>query len=218
MKTIIIGAHGKVALLLSRELSARGDVVTGVVRNAGHAAEVEATGAKALVFDVEHAPTEAIADALAGHDAVIWSAGAGGGNPERTYAVDRDAAVRTVNAAESAGVRRFVMVSFAHADVGQLVPLDDPFYPYQTAKIAADDHLRASALDWTILGAGRLTDSPASGNVGTAEPERGAPSDTSRANVARVAAEVLANESTFGRTLNFVDGDVPILDWLTRPA
>lgn len=216
MNVIVIGAHGKIALLLARELANRGDTVTGVVRNPDHVADVEASGARALVLDIEHASTEEIAEALSGHDAVVWSAGAGGGDPERTYAVDRDAAIRTANAAQSTGVRRFIMVSFAQADVSQLVPLDDPFYPYQASKIAADEHLRASSLDWTILGPGRLTAQPATGNVTDADTERGAPSDTSRANVALVVAEALADPATAGRTLNFRDGDVPIREWIAR--
>ncbi|MGV7904346.1 NAD(P)H-binding protein, partial [Mycobacterium kansasii] len=84
--------------------SSRGDAVTSWIRNPEHAADVATTGAKPLVLDVEHASREEIAAALAGADAVVFSAGAGGGNPDRTYAVDRDAAIRSVQAAEAAGV------------------------------------------------------------------------------------------------------------------
>ncbi|MFP3786784.1 NAD(P)H-binding protein, partial [Burkholderia sp. SIMBA_024] len=87
-----------------------GDEVTGVIRNPEHADDVEAGGARALVADIETMDVEALAEIIRGHDAVVWSAGAGGGDPQRTYAVDRDAAERSMDAAERAGVRRYVMV------------------------------------------------------------------------------------------------------------
>ena len=111
-RIIVFGGHGRIALLLAPILVARGDEVTSVIRNPDHVSEVEATGAHALVADVETLDTDALAEIIRGHDAVVWSAGAGGGSPERTYAVDRDAAIRTMDAAEAAGVKRYVMVSW----------------------------------------------------------------------------------------------------------
>ena len=98
-RIVVIGGHGKVALLLARILTERGDAVSSVVRNPGHSADVAATGADPVVADIEQLDTNALADLLAGHDAVVFSAGAGGGNPARTYAVDRDAAIRVIDAA-----------------------------------------------------------------------------------------------------------------------
>src|SRR4029079_3135579 len=95
-RVTLIGGHGKVALLAARLLVGDGHEVTSVVRNPDHVADVEATGATAAVVDVEHAGTEELAEALRGSELVVWSAGAGGGNPARTYAVDRDAAIRSM--------------------------------------------------------------------------------------------------------------------------
>src|SRR5690606_26338102 len=106
----IIGGHGKVALLLAPLLTERADTVTSIFRNPDHTAEVAQTGANTVVADVEQLSVEELAELLRGSDVVVWSAGAGGGNPQRTWAVDRDAAIRTIDAAERAGVRRFVMV------------------------------------------------------------------------------------------------------------
>ncbi|ELP45708.1 hypothetical protein D522_15325 [Mycobacterium avium subsp. paratuberculosis S5] len=145
---MIVGGHGKVALQLSAILTQRGDAVTSLFRNPDHADDVAATGAKPVVADIERLDT----DALAGHDAVVFSAGAGGGNPARTYAVDRDAAIRVVDAAARSGVKRFVMVSYFGAGPDHGVPQDDPFFPYAESKAAADAHLRVSDLDWTIRG------------------------------------------------------------------
>ena len=96
---------------------------------------------------------------------MVFSAGAGGGDPARTYAVDRDAAIRVIDAAGQAGVRRFVMVSYFGAGPDHGVSQDNSFFPYAEAKAAADAHLRASDLDWTVLGPGRLTLEPATGRI-----------------------------------------------------
>ena len=100
MKICIIGGHGKVALLLHPLLVEGGHEVSALIRNQDHAEEVDETGAQSVVADVETMDTEALAAQFAGFDAVIWSAGAGGGNPDRTYAVDRDAAIRAIDAAK----------------------------------------------------------------------------------------------------------------------
>jgi uncharacterized protein YbjT (DUF2867 family) len=213
MRVTIIGGHGKIALLLAPLLVGAGHEVTSVVRNPDHVADVEATGATALVSSVEDADIHAMADLLSGQDAVVWSAGAGGGDPERTYAVDRDAAIRSMDAAQTAGVGRYVMVSFSGANGDSLVPEDNPFRHYQDAKIAADEHLRRSGLDWTILGPGRLTLEPGSGAVNP-HARSGEGDTTSRELVAQVVVAVLDDPRAHRRTLVFGDGDLPIDEWL----
>lgn len=216
---IIIGGHGRVALLLARLLHAGGDHVTSVFRNPEHTEDVEQTGASPVVADVEKLSVDEIAALLEGQDAVVWSAGAGGGNPQRTYAVDRDAAVRTVDAAERAGVKRFVMVSYFGAGQDHGIPEDDPFHAYAQAKADADDHLRASGLDWTIVGPGALTAEEATGriDVPAAGPRDGERS-TSRANVALVVAAVLDDPATTGRKIDFSDGETLISEALSAAA
>lgn len=211
MKVTIIGGHGKVALLAASYLAARGATVTSVIRNPEHAPDVAATGATAQLLDVENATTTEMAEAFTGADAIVWSAGAGGGDPDRTYAVDRDAAIRSMNAAEIAGTKRYVMVSFLTADTEHLVPLDDPFYPYMAAKIAADEHLRASELDYTILGPGALTLQEPSGLLDPA-PDPASDTSTSRANVALAIVAALDEPQSIGRTINFSDGNVPVAE------
>ncbi len=209
-RVIVIGGHGKVALQLARILSERGDEVTSVFRNPDHFDDVAATGANPVVTDIEQLDTHALADLLTGNDAVVFSAGAGGGNPARTYAVDRDAAIRVIDAAAQAGVRRFVMVSYFGAGPDHGVAQGDPFFAYAEAKAAADAHLRASDLDWTVLGPGRLTLEPATGRIALGEG-KGA---VSRADVALAVAATLADDSTIGRTIEFNSGDTPIAEAL----
>lgn len=209
-RIIIIGGHGKVALQLARILTERGDAVSSVFRNAEHSDDVAQTGARPTVADIERLDTAALAEVLGGHDAVVFSAGAGGGDPARTYAVDRDAAIRVVDAAERAGVRRFVMVSYFGAGPDHGVAQDSSFFAYAEAKSAADTHLRASGLDWTVLGPGKLTAEPATGRITLGEGT----GQVSRADVALVAAAALADDSTIGRTIDFNNGETPIAEAL----
>jgi uncharacterized protein YbjT (DUF2867 family) len=208
----IIGGHGKVALHLARILTGHGDQVTSVIRNPDHADEIAAAGARPAVADIENLDTGALADLLAGHVAVVFSAGAGGGDPARTYAVDRDAAIRVIDAAGRAGVRRFVMVSYFGAGPDHGVSQDNSFFAYAEAKAAADAHLRASELDWTVLGPGRLTLEPATGKIAVGDAaEKGS---VSRDDVALVAAAALNDDSTIRRTIDFNNGDLSIAEAL----
>lgn len=146
---------------------------------------------------------------MRGQDAVVWSAGAGGGNPTRTYAVDRDAAIRSMDAAKAAGVARYVMVSYLGAGPDHGVPEDNSFFAYAEAKTAADEHLRGTGLDYTILQPGPLTLDEPTGLVEVAEPGDGR---VARADVAGVIAAALVDDSTVGRTIAFGNGGTPIAE------
>jgi uncharacterized protein YbjT (DUF2867 family) len=206
----IIGGHGKVALQLSALLTGEGHSVTSFIRNPDHAADVAATGASPSVLDVENSTTAEIAAGLRNHDAVVWSAGAGGGNPQRTFAVDRDAAIRSMDAAAEAGVHRYVMVSYFGAGPNHGVPADHSFHAYAEAKAAADEYLRGTMLSWTILGPGSLTDGPGNGLIDVNPADTTSGTSTSRANVAIVAAAVLDLPGCAGRTIEFRDGTLPV--------
>lgn len=211
----IIGGHGKVALRAARILSAAGAEVYSVIRNPEHAEDIRETGATPVVADVENLDVEGLREVVRGSGAVIWSAGAGGGNPDRTYAVDRDAAIRSMDASAAEGVERYVMVSYDGAGPDHGVPEDNSFFPYAEAKAAADAHLRASDLQWTILGPGALTDEPGGATIGVGEGKR-EDRHTSRDAVAEVVAAVLRRPDTIGRTIEFSDGDTPIGEALNR--
>ena len=206
-KILIFGGHGKIALLLEPLLTARGDRVTAVIRDAAQSDDVRATGADPVVFDVESASEDEMAALIAGHDAVVWSAGAGGGSAERTRAVDRDAAIGSMAAAAAAGVTRYVMVSYFGSSPEHGIDPSDSFFAYAEAKAAADAALRESDLDWTVLAPSRLTLEEPTGRIdATAE----ASGSVSRADVARVIAQTLVEPATIGRTIRFNGGDEPI--------
>ncbi|WP_460795137.1 SDR family oxidoreductase [Microbacterium sp. GXF0217] len=202
-RVIVFGGHGRIALLLAPLLVARGDEVTAVIRNPAHADEVAATGAVPVVADIENTDAAGIAELISGHDAVVWSAGAGGGDADRTYAVDRDAAIRTMDAAARAGVRRYVMVSWIGSVAEHGVDPENSFFAYADAKWQADEHLASSALEWTILGPGTLTFDEPTGRIQRDESGSGR---VARADVAAVIAQALVEPATIGRTIRFGNG------------
>ncbi|MFI2703182.1 SDR family oxidoreductase [Cellulosimicrobium composti] len=227
MKIALVGAHGKVGRLLVPILVGHGASVSGIVRADEQLPLVRRLGGEPLLLDVEHAETEEIAAALDGFDAVVWSAGAGGGDRDRTYAVDRDAAGRSMDAAAAAGVGRYVMVSWIGSVPDHGVDPDSSFFAYADAKLAADDHLRGTGLDWTVLGPGTLTDDDPTGAIrvvgdgpdgldGAEDVPSGAASRVSRADVAMVVAQTLRTPATVGRFIRFTGGDTPILEALER--
>ncbi|GAA1944160.1 SDR family oxidoreductase [Microbacterium aquimaris] len=208
-RILLIGGHGKVALLTEPLLVDAGHHVTAVIRNPDHEADVRSTGATPLLADVQSFDDEQMRNLVSGNDVVIWAAGAGGGDAERTYAVDRDAAIRSMDAAVAAGARRYVMVSYFGAGPDHGVPEDHAFFAYAEAKSAADEHLRGAELDWTILAPSALTLDDGTGMIDAAAEEAGS---VPRADVAGVIAASLADDSTIGRTIRFNSGTTPIAE------
>lgn len=211
MHIVIAGGHGKIALLLERLLTERGDTAAGLIRNPTQAADLEAVGAAAIVLDLEHSSVAEVAGQLRGADAVVFAAGAGpGSGVTRKTTVDRDAAILLADAAEAAGVTRYVMVSAISADDRSLdESYDEVFRAYIRAKSDADAEVRARrGLATTIVRPGRLTDEPGTGRVTVADATgRGA---IARADVAAVLLAVLDSPDTAGRTFEVISGDTPI--------
>ncbi|MEQ4725644.1 SDR family oxidoreductase [Nonomuraea sp. B19D2] len=207
MRIIIAGGHGKIALRLAERLTSG---AVGIVRNPAHVADVEATGAEAVVCDLEKATADEVTKIVEGADAVVFAAGAGpGSGAARKDTVDRAASALLADAAERAGVRRFIQIS----SMGAGKPPrggDEVWAAYIKAKTEAEEDLRARDLDWTILRPGRLTDEPGTGLVRLA-PEV-PPGSVPRDDVAAVIVALLGAPGTARRTLELVSGETPADD------
>ena len=192
---------------LARLLVARGDTVFGLIRKREHVDDLRADGTEPVLIDLEAAGPDEIAEAIKGTDAVVFAAGAGpGSGAERKLTVDRDGAVKLLEAAVSAGVPRYVIVS----SVGAESPPDDDdvFSVYLRAKAEADAALMASDRDWTVVRPGPLTDDPPTGRVRLeTEPFRGA---VTRADVAAVLAACLDEARSAGVLAYLANGDEPV--------
>jgi uncharacterized protein YbjT (DUF2867 family) len=212
VRIVIAGGHGQIALRLERLLAERGDLPVGLIRNAGQAADLVAVGAEAVVCDLETVSVSELAGHVAGADAVVFAAGAGpGSGVARKDTVDRGAAELLAAAAVAAGVRRYVLISSMGLDRAGQDGVDPVFSAYLVAKAAAEDAVRASGLEWTVLRPGRLTDEPGTGRVRLGVPPVH-PGSVSRDDVAAVVAELLARSGGARLVLELVGGADPIAE------
>jgi nucleoside-diphosphate-sugar epimerase len=212
VRIIIAGGHGQIALRLQHLLSSRGDEVVGIIRKSEHAQDLVAAGAEPLVCDLESADVADVVQILKSADAAVFAAGAGPGSGiARKETVDHAAAVLFADAAEAAGVRRFIVISSMGADREPPEGTDPVFAAYLRAKSAADAYIRSRAqLDWTILRPGRLTNDPGTGRVTLAEST--GYGEITRDDVAAVLGALLTEPGTIGFTLELVDGDTPVAE------
>lgn len=211
MRIVIAGGHGKIARLLERELAGRGDHAVGLIRNPDQSAALAAAGAQPVVCDLERADLTEVAGHLTGADAVVFAAGAGpGSGAARKDTVDRAAAALLADAAQRAGVRRYLLVSSMGVEGEPPPGTDEVFAAYLRAKKAAEDDLIARDLDWTVLRPGRLVDEPPTGRISLARHVPSGP--VTRTDVARVLVALLYAPATTAMILELVGGNTPIAE------
>jgi uncharacterized protein YbjT (DUF2867 family) len=210
VRVVIAGGHGKIALRLTKLLADKGDTVVGIVRNPDHVDDVKQAGGDAVVLDLEQAGVDDVVAVLQDTDAVVFAAGAGpGSGVARKDTVDRAAAILFADAAEQAGVRRFLQVSAIGLDRANDPDVNEVFAAYLRAKEAADQDVMArDGLDWTILRPGLLTDDPGAGKVSLAEHVGGGV--VTRDDVAAVLVALLDRPETADHVYELVGGDTPI--------
>ncbi len=203
---LVAGGHGQIALKLYPNLDREG---RGLIRDPDQADDLRAAGAEPVVFDLES--DDDLARHVEGADAVVFAAGAGAGSGDkRKQTVDLGAAVKLIRACEAAGVKRYLMVSA----MGAADPASgsEEMRPYLEAKAEADEALRESDLEYTIVRPGRLTDTEATGQVTVGESlDYG---EVTRTDVALVLAACLNEPNTIGKTFDLVGGDTPLAEAL----
>ena len=194
---------------LEKLLAQRGDSPVGIIRDPKQTQDLRTVGADAIVCDLESAAVDEVARHLDGADAVVFAAGAGpGSGAARKETVDRGAAVLFADAAQRAGIGRYLMISAMGTDQKPPPGTDPVFAAYLQAKGAADAALASHAgLDWTILRPGRLTDEPGTGLVRLAA--RTGHGTVPRDDVAAVLLALLDTPAA-GMTLELVAGDTPV--------
>ena len=211
MKVFVVGANGQVGHELVHTLHKdEHHEVTAMVRKEEQQKEFEDKGIHSVLADLE-GTVEDLADAMKGYDAVIFAAGSGGSTgQDMTLLIDLDGAVKTVEAAEQAGVKRYVMLSAF--GVGDRSTWSDEIKPYYVAKYYADHHVEESSLDWTILRPGALTDDEPTGKFAAGSDAK--PGDITRHDVAHALAHVVDDSSTSRKSIELVNGDHSLADAL----
>jgi len=206
MDVVVAGGHGQIALRLERLLAARGDSARGLVRNPDHFDDVSAAGAQPVLADLESDID--VGPVIAGADAIVFAAGAGPGSGEaRKRTMDLGGAVKLIEAAKAAGIRRYVIVSSMGADHPERA--SGTFGAYLAAKSKADNALRASGLDYTVVRPGGLTDDPGTGTVDVSE-RLGRRGQIPRDDVAAALVAVLDAPNTIGKTFEILSGATPV--------
>jgi uncharacterized protein YbjT (DUF2867 family) len=202
----IAGGHGKIAMILGRLLVERGDTVRGLIRKPDEEEDLRTVGIEPVLCDLEGDCD--VAASIRGADAVVFAAGSGpGSGTARKFTMDRDGAVKLIEAAKAEGISRYLIVSSMGADKPP-EDGDEGFGAYLRAKFEADEALRASGLDYTIVRPGSLTDDPGTGLVTVAEHlDRG---QIPRADVAAVFVACLDEPGTIGKSFDVISGDTPI--------
>jgi len=188
----------------------------GIIRNPGHAPDLESDGVRPAVLDLESATVEELADVVRDADAVVFAAGAGPGSGEaRKHTVDHGAAVLLADAAERAGVRPYVLVSsmgVEQAREGTPDGVDPVMAVYLQAKLRAEDDVLARAgLATTVLRPGGLTDDPGTGRVLLARST--GYGSVPRDDVAAVLVALL-DARLDGAIVELVGGDTPLAEAL----
>jgi nucleoside-diphosphate-sugar epimerase len=192
---------------LTRRAADRGETVISLIRNPAHADDVRGVGGEPVVCDLEHVSEQELATILEGSDAAVFAAGAGpGSGAERKLTMDRDGAIKLLQACSAANVPRYLIVSSVGAESPPAD--DDVFSVYLRAKAQADQAVVASDREWTVVRPGALTDDPGTGLVrlGT-DPFRGR---VPRDDVAAVLDALLTHPSAAGQILYVNGGEDPV--------
>jgi len=211
MHVFIAGANGQIGQHLLQEMASSDHEARALVRHPDQGPELQKLGATETVLgDLEHDCSEA----MRGCDAVIFTAGSGPHTgPDRTIDVDQDGAIRLVDTARAMGIKRFIMVSSMRAEEPEKGP--EKLQHYLRAKRNADEHLKNSGLNYTIVRPGRLTNDDGTGKVAVSE-RLASFAEIPRQDVARVLLAVLDSDNTDNRVFDVVSGDTPVVDALAK--
>lgn len=207
MRIVVIGGHGRTGILIVEKLIAEKHSVVATIRNPRHMADMVKLGAETHLVDLDKSPFDDLVEAMKGADAVVFAAGSAEGE---SSAIDRKGTLRTVRAAEKAGVGRYVSISSIGASTGLSTRgMSAEMQDYYREKRAAGKHIASSRLDWTIIEPGELTDEKGTGKVTLGEAAL-AEAPVSRDDVAATIVAVLAEQRTTGHVFQLTSGSTAI--------
>lgn len=210
-KTLIIGAHGKIGQLLCKKL-AEADTIepTAFIRKESQKEVFKKMNVPTLVGDLEDSVAH-LAKQFKGFGCIVFTAGSGGGSgADKTLNIDLEGAVRTMKAAEKANIARYIIVSASHSDDRAFWDKVDGMKPYYVAKHFADQALRKTNLDYTILRPVQLTDDEGAGKIIASLNPDDVADEIARTDVATIIMETINMPSTIHQTIELSKGDVKI--------
>lgn len=213
MEVLVIGANGQIGSRLVHQLKESTHNPVAMVRKKEQIAPFKEKGIDTVLADLEEDFSHAFKDI----DAVIFTAGSGGHTPKsQTKVIDRDGAIKAIDEAEKAGAERFIMVSALKANRNPDT-WSEPMEHYYDAKSKADERLRNSELNYTVLMPGRLTNKEGIGKVELKERIESIDSKTiTRDDVATVIVELLGAEQSYQKSLELLQGNTSIKEAISN--
>ena len=213
---VVAGATGRTGRLVVKHLIAEGYAVRAMVRSQEKGKQVLGEDITMVRADVTEPST--LPSLLAGADFMISAIGVSGRGEARPEDVDYGGSISLIDAAQSAGIKKFVMVSS-----GGVTWWTHPINWFSGGvlkwKRKAEVYLRQSGLTHVIVRPnGGLSDDPANVNKIVFTQKDGFPSSSiSREDVAIVCVKSLAYKEADNKTfeiLNGGDGSVAgSVDW-----
>lgn len=214
MRVLVIGANGQIGRILIEKLQELADFTPiAMVRKAEQVEAFQNQGIEAVLGDLEGTIDEMASLFLAKKaDAIVFTAGSGGKTgADKTMLIDLDGAVKSIKAAEKAGIKRYIMVSafgVNHWHDNEVPAGVKQLSYYSAAKYYADLFVEASSLDYTILRPTGLTNESEKKHI--AIGEQLVEKTISRADVAQVIIEALKNDRTIGKAFTISSGELVI--------
>lgn len=207
MNVFVVGANGQIGKHLVHLLNeSKEHTVKAMVRKEEQAEAFEKLGVEVSISCLEGS-VEDIAQAARGCNAIVFTAGSGPHTGyDKTLLIDLDGAVKTIEAAEKIGIKRYIMVSAIQAH--QRENWHQKMLPYYAAKYYADKILQESSLTYTIIRPGGLQNEPGTGKVMAAENIWSG--FIPREDVAKTIMHSLTEENTYYCGFDLVAGEIPV--------
>ncbi|MAL17806.1 MAG: NAD-dependent dehydratase [Balneola sp.] len=204
MNVLVIGANGQIGKKLVHQLKEKGHQPKAMIRKKEQIDQFEKNGIDTVLADLE----EDISHAFEGVDAVVFTAGSGGNTPKsQTKVIDRDGAIKAIDETKKSGADRFIMVSALKANRDENT-WSKPMEHYYEAKAKADEYLRNTDLNYTVLMPGRLTNKEGNSQVILQERIDPIQDETiTRSDVASVITEIMEEKATFRKSLELLQGE-----------
>lgn len=197
---LVAGAHGTTGGKIVHILKADDDFEPiAMVRSKDQVEFFDQQNVKSVEANLE----DDLSHAVKNIDKVIFAAGSGG---KKVVEVDQEGAKRLIDASKKAGVKKFVMLSSIGAEHPEKV---DQLKEYLRAKHNADEHLKKSGLDYTIVRPGTLNNDKGTGKIKLAK-ELESQGDIPREDVAQTLVASLKDNTAHNAIFEMVSGKVSI--------
>jgi uncharacterized protein YbjT (DUF2867 family) len=203
---LVIGGTRGTGLEIVRVLRARGDDVVALVRPASDASGPEELGARIARGDALNPEDLTAALGMGRFRAIISTIGARGLDGPRP---EFDGTRNAVDAARAAGVKRFLLITVIGAgDSHDAAPAISRYFLRNVTpeKTKAEDYLKTSGLDFTIIRPGGLLDKEAQGRAYLTEDTRSM-SWIRRADLAALTVQALDDPRASGKIYHAFDPD-----------